>query len=221
MCDIVPAIIPKSLRDLRQQLQKVSFVSQVQIDVVDGKFVETISWPYAGEVPNFDLVEPIPDIEVEVDLMVAEPLKAAEEWYKVGAKRFIFHIESLSAKDIEALFEWQDTRDVLVALSLNNDTPLRVIAGHLDWIDYVQLMGIAKIGSQGQPFDDRVLDRIAALRGEHPDLVISIDGSVNEDTLLALKAAGASRLVVGSAIMKHPNPLEAYQNLLALVKNKN
>ena len=39
---IIPAIIPKSLIDLKEKLELLSFARAVQIDVVDGKFVKDI-----------------------------------------------------------------------------------------------------------------------------------------------------------------------------------
>lgn len=213
---IVPAIIPQSLRDLRTQLARVPFAPMVQIDVVDGQLVPDISWPYRGEVPHFDLDRLPKEPVIEVDLMVADPLRAAHDWLAVGASQLVFHLESLTPRMIEEVFTLRDTHHISVGFSCNNDLPVAALTRHVDWIDYVQLMGIAEIGSQGQPFDERVLSRIAALRQEHPELLISIDGSVNKDTLPKLKAAGANRFVAGSAIMAAFNPQAAYEELQKL-----
>jgi pentose-5-phosphate-3-epimerase len=77
-------------------------------------------------------------------------------------------------------------------------------------------MGIKHIGSQGQPFDERVLERVAKLRALYPSRTISIDGSVNRETLPQLKAAGADRFVSGSAILNQPDPVLAYTELTLL-----
>jgi ribulose-phosphate 3-epimerase len=61
-------------------------------------------------------------------------------------------------------------------------------------------MGIAKIGYQGQPFDERVLEQINQIRLASPNLPISVDGGVDVTTEPLLKAAGATRLVSGSAV---------------------
>ena len=79
-------------------------------------------------------------------------------------------------------------------------------------------MGIAKIGSQGQPFDERVLERVRVLRAEYPELTISIDGSVNVETVVLLSQAGADRFVSGSAILKAKNPAEAFHEFEALTE---
>jgi ribulose-phosphate 3-epimerase len=89
---------------------------------------------------------------------------------------------------------------VQLGLALNPDTPLDAILPYMEKIDFVQCMGIAKIGYQGQPFDDRVLERVNTIRIKYPNMPISIDGGVNHETAGLLKHAGATRLVAGSAI---------------------
>lgn len=105
----------------------------------------------------------------------------------------------------------------MVALALNNDTPLERLAPHLLDIDGVQCMGIAEIGAQGRSFDERVLNRIREIRSKYPELSIGVDGSVNEETIMRLKEAGANRFVVGSAVFDTPDPAQAYDALSKLV----
>jgi len=78
-------------------------------------------------------------------------------------------------------------------------------------------MGIDEIGSQGQPFDVRVLERIATLRALYPNQILSVDGAVNEENILSLKNAGADRFAVGSNILKVTNPKAQYEKLLKIV----
>ena len=74
-------------------------------------------------------------------------------------------------------------------------------------------MGIEHIGAQGEPFDERVLSQIKSLRVLYPELIISVDGSVNEETAPLLVQAGANRLVVGSALMKSFDMRETMREL--------
>jgi pentose-5-phosphate-3-epimerase len=48
-------------------------------------------------------------------------------------------------------------------------------------------------------------------------LSITVDGSVNEYTIQRLKAAGADRFIVGSAITLQDDPHTAYQSLDTLI----
>jgi len=218
--EIIPAIMPTSFEDLRVKAEKVSaFVGLAQIDIMDGVFVASKSWPYTeGGVekePHFVQLakqeEGLPeweDLDYEIDFMIAEPEKHIDEWLPLGASRLIFHIESV--KDIEAFFGHDifklearsigSHKVIELGLALNPDTPLEAILPHIFKIDFVQCMGIAKIGYQGQPFDERVLTQIHALRLKFPDMPISVDGGVNMETAHDLKGAGATRLVSGSAV---------------------
>ena len=51
------------------------------------------------------------------------------------------------------------------------------------------------------------------LRKSHPDLVISVDGGVNESNIGELRRAGALRFCIGAAIAGTPDPAAAYRSL--------
>ena len=70
-------------------------------------------------------------------------------------------------------------------------------------------MGIRTIGRQGEPFDTRIVRKIAAFRQKHADIPIQVDGGVNLSTAPMLLDAGVSRLIIGSGIWKAPDLAEA------------
>ncbi len=214
---IVPAMIPKSLEDLKEKLELLSFAKTIQVDVVDGKFVSSISWPYQPEGNVSEAASLLSNYEIEVDLMVADPLSAADDWVNIGAKRIVFHIESLQADELPLILK--ENNSVEIGLAINNDTPLEKLDSYIDLIDFVQMMGIATIGKQGEPFDERVIDRIATIHSQYPDLAISVDGAVNQSNLPRLKNAGATRFVVGSALLKSTDLEGTYTELLKIATN--
>jgi ribulose-phosphate 3-epimerase len=220
MIEIIPAIMPDSYEDLSQKASLVlGVVPLAQIDVMDGIFVKSKSWPYrtAGEIaePHFlamsqqdEILPYFDELDYEIDLMIIEPEKHIDEWLPLGASRLIFHIESI--KDLDAFFgndifkegarDIGGQRVIEVGLAIDPSTPLETIEPYVSKIDFVQCMGIAKIGYQGEPFDERVLDHLNALRVKYPNLPLSVDGGVSFETAPLLKAAGATRLVSGSGI---------------------
>lgn len=211
---IIPAIIPSTLNDLRDQLELLSFADTIQIDLVDGNFVSNISWPYELGSDISEAADMLAGRQFEVDLMVREPLVAANQWLSIGASSIVFHLESFD--DPEDILNLKNDFDFSLGVAVNNDTELEKLFSLVDNIDFVQLMGIAEIGSQGQPFDSRVIQHIVTLRSLYPDLVISIDGGVNEETITALKEAGANRFVVGSTILNAEDPQKKYEELLKI-----
>ena len=221
--EVIPAILPESFADLSDKVELISpYVDTIQIDVLDGRFVPgRRTWPYIGRGDEeFSLLEHedvgLPQwdkVNYEADLMVLEPERHTEEWVKAGASRIIVHLESLG--NPTSFIRWfRDTygnpRESLVSVELlfaiGNDTPLDQLEPYIPEIDGVQLMGIARIGFQGEPFDERVLERISTLREAYPELIISIDGGVSRESAPLLAERGATRLVSGSFLFENPHP---------------
>lgn len=214
MIPIVPAIIPNSREDLSLMLKRLQFCSEVHLDLVDGQFVKAVSWPFwpVGEIKS---IKSLTDgFTLEVDLMVADPLALVPDLMAAGADMLVFHIETVSPEALRAALR---PYEVSVGLSLHNHTPLAALEPYRDLADYIQLMGIAEIGSQGQPFDERVIERLVGLKQSFPKLMRAVDGSVNEATVKRLVEAGAERLIVGSAIVKAPDPAQAHFRLSRLI----
>jgi len=198
---------------LRTKLAKVVGVTHlVQIDICDGKFVSSVTWPMqaydqksiSSILEEEDGLPYWDSLDFEFDLMVKDAHKQFEFFTRLGAKRVVFHIEAEEEKDLKEFLEALDmyTREnIQIGLALNTNTDIEKLSPFINLVDFVQCMGIEKIGYQGEPFDERVLAQIKDLRIKYPELIISVDGSVNEETAKALVEAGANRLIVGSALM--------------------
>ncbi|MBI5798719.1 MAG: hypothetical protein HZB10_02205 [Candidatus Yonathbacteria bacterium] len=222
MIEIIPAIMPRDYEDLDEKMSLfVNVVPLVQLDIMDGKFVPARTWPYPRDSHFVAIVaeeEGMPrweDINFEVDLMVNDPELAVGKWVSAGASRIIVHVESM--KDFEVIRSAVPEGLIELGLAINTTTPLSAIEPYLDRIDFVQCMGIARIGFQGEAFDERALDHVKVLRSAYPDMPISIDGSVNFDTARRLVDAGATRLVSGSAILEADDFTQAIVELENLV----
>ncbi len=220
MVEIIPAIMPESYDDLRTKVrQVVDHATVVQIDIMDGKFVQSVDWPYNHGGPlqheEFQALiaqdEGLPywdKIDYELDLMIQAPEKSLDLWLPLGASRLVFHLASILDRD--HFFRGElfapgartigpDTV-IAVGLAITPDSDIQELLPYISQIDFVQCMGITRVGYQRQSFDERVLTQIHALRVAYPELPISVDGAVNMDTAHDLIGAGASRLVSGSAI---------------------
>jgi ribulose-phosphate 3-epimerase len=236
MVQVLPAIIPESYEDLSYKMSIVkNIVKLVQVDVCDGKFVPSKSWPYIGDDEgHFDKMmeedEGFPfweNMDFEADMMVKNPEEVAEKWIRAGAKALVLHIESSpkildTVKDLRKTYGY--TGDSLVSveigMAIGIDTPNENLDAFLEknpegkaLIDFVQLMGIKKIGYQGQPFDEEVLKKIKALRKKYPSVIISVDGGVSFNTYQDLIKAGANKLISGSALYESDNIKEAWEEM--------
>jgi ribulose-phosphate 3-epimerase len=205
---IVPAIIPTSVADLAATIHSLGPVPELHVDVVDGQFVPFRSWPYITPDSPLAALSILAPYTLEVDLMVMDPVTAAADWLRVGADRLVFHVESIS---VAAFKRFTEEVAVTVGISALNDTSFSELEAYLPYADFVQVMGIARIGAQGQSFDERVIDRITMLRSRYSHLALSLDGSVNATTLERVLALQLDRYIMGSAIVKAENPAVAYQ----------
>jgi len=228
MIEVTPAIIAKDFKDLKEKLSTYrEFVQAVQIDVCDGKFVPSTSWPMHTEDEEsisaiLNEEEGMPfwtELDFEFDLMVLNAHKQFDLFVQLGAKRVVFHLEAEEEKSFKEFLESIDPylRDnIEIGISIKTTTDISKLAPFINLADFVQCMGIENIGFQGEPFDERVLAQIKTIKEKYPGVKISVDGSVNENTARALVSAGATKLVIGSAFLKTydiKNTILEFENL--------
>lgn len=232
MTEIIPAIIPKSYEDLKEKMSLVNgLVPLVQIDILDGKLTPEPSWPYLRQDvdPDFDLILkeelgfPFWDfLDFEVDLMVKDPENVWLDWITAGASRVIFHIES--SKNISELVKEFRNKTVSkgsplyveLGIAIDINTPNEKLYPLVESVDFVQFMGIEKIGFQGETFDERVVEKIKSFKNQYANITVSVDGGVNFDSAPMLIEAGADRLVSGSSIFQSNDIEEAIEKLKSL-----
>jgi len=219
--EIIPAILPMTFEELEEGISLMrGFVKIVQIDVCDGQFVLNATWPYRKSDDNFAKLinEEIgmpgwQELNYEIDMMVNRPAERIEDWVKIGASRLILHAESkdFNKKVLESL-----SGRVEIGLALNEETSIDIINEYKELINFVQLMGIDRIGYQHQPFDEKVIGRVKEVKLKFHGLPISVDGGVSLDNAVQLMDAGVDRLVVGSAIFQSDNPIDAVEKFKRL-----
>ncbi len=211
MSFVIPAVLPKSERDFDETLARLVALpaTRIQIDVVDGRFATPASWPFTAPKELRDRVARgvfLPDLHrlgYEIDLMCLDPLRAAAEWLELGATHLVFHAESTTT--LPALLRSaseQFGHIVTFGLAVHVETHMALVEACLPHVSYVQCMGIASIGKQGQPFDERVLEKVRVLRLRHPNLPIQVDGGVSLEHARTLLSLGVTHVVVGSALVR-------------------
>jgi ribulose-phosphate 3-epimerase len=233
--EIIPTVMPENYDDFIEKINRVyRFVDDIQIDVMDGKFVPSASWPYNSKNDSewqkiLKQEEGIPHwqkCDFEIDLMVLNQIEEANNWIDAGVKRIIGHYKAFfvgrdedSAKiELEKFLNLKTERGVEVYMALDPKTDNDVLNPFLDRLDGVQFMGIEKIGYQGQTFSEIVLEKIKNLRNVAPNLPIAVDGGVSFETAPLLIQAGATKLSSGSLIFGATNPKDIIDELKNLVQ---
>jgi ribulose-phosphate 3-epimerase len=140
---------------------------------------------------------------LDVHLMISEPARYVERFRKAGADLLTVHIEVLD--DPRPLLEKIRALGAGVGISLNPPTPVETLDGCLDLCDLVLVMSVMP-GFGGQAFEPVALEKLRRLRSSvGDDVLLSIDGGVNLETVGDCTEAGADLFVTGSALFSQDN----------------
>lgn len=211
--EVIPAINCLDSACVREKLSVVKSQLPVQwlhFDVSDGKFTPVKTWNKPEELKL--------KIDVEIHLMVHQPVDYVDAWLKADAKRIIVHLEAIMDKrdEFPRVLEKCSAANTELMLALNPGLPVEAVFPYLDSLLFVQFLAV-KPGPSGQKFDERVLEKIKVLRERAPDIVIEVDGGINPETARKVKEAGADIVVSASYIFGSENPQKAYQKLVETV----
>lgn len=216
--ELVPAILVKTREELVARLALAATVAKrAQVDIMDGKFVPNTT------VQAQDLVGLKPPLELEIHLMVEDPLAAMNTIGK-RAEMFLVHVETVgqgtgvdgraSVEELEARARQLGARFGLV---VNAKTPVSAVLPHLDRVDEVLVMTV-EAGFGGQKLLPETLEKVAALRKLRPELDLEVDGGIDASTVGKAARAGANVLVAGSALFGTSDLPGAAEGLLAVAR---
>ena len=217
--EIIPAILPKNFKEIEDKIELIRGISDfVQIDICDGKFVRSTTWPYWKQDENFEKIlreemgmPSWEDIDYEFDLMIDNPTEDdARKWLSAGAERVVLHLES--SNDLNPIISILSGL-VEIGIAIDLKTNVDEIKRYEDKIQFIQCMGINKVGFQGQKFDQDTINKVKEIKSKYPNLKIQIDGGVSLENASLLKDAGADRLVVGSALFESDNIVHSFEEL--------
>jgi ribulose-phosphate 3-epimerase len=204
---ITPTILVNTFAEFENQLKKVEpLFPYVQIDIMDGKFVDNTSFKERQELEDLKT-----NIKFELHLMVEHPLDEMDTWHSV--KNIFRALIPLSGNDkVEDCLAYALGRGWEAGLTLNPETPLTAALPYLDKVTVVQFMTVNP-GHQGSPFLPEVLTKIKEFVKISPRPKCAVDGSVNMETIGQLKEAGVEIFNVGSALMEAEDVGQAYLEL--------
>lgn len=219
---LFPAVAPSLLAAHEGRLfEEISFaISEgmkiLHFDVMDGKFVPKTSF-------GMDLFSKIrmafPSLIIDTHLMVIDPLRLAPIFGRLQSDIVTFHLEAYQEKK-EILQTIIDTREsgAKVGLSIKPKTPIEALFPYFPYIDLALLMSVEP-GKGGQAFIESSYERMKALKehkekGGFHDVILEIDGGINDITGPRALSFGADLLVAGSYLFGHDDFAERMKKIL-------
>ena len=190
----VSVSILKECNRLDYAIKKVNESSAdfLHVDVMDGKFVKNKSFLFE----DYKKVAQLSKKKLDVHMMVQD-YSMIEKYLTLKPYLLTFHVEII--KD-SSLIKYVKESKTKVGLAINPETIIEELMPYINDIDLVLFMSVTP-GSGGQTFKKEVISKIKQLKKVAPkDLLISIDGGVNKDTINLCKKAGCSMVVSGSYI---------------------
>jgi ribulose-phosphate 3-epimerase len=205
---IAPSILAADFTRLGSQVAEAEAAGAdwIHIDVMDGRFVPNITiGPLVVEA-----VRRSTSLPLDVHLMILEPEKYIEAFAAAGADWLTVHTETCPHLNRTV----QQIRDAGArpGVAINPATPLSALEEIVADVDLILIMSVNP-GFGGQKFIEASVGRIARARqlldrtGSQAE--IEIDGGIEAHTTPRVVAAGATVLVAGNGIFKHPDGVAA------------
>jgi ribulose-phosphate 3-epimerase len=219
MSIIVPAILASTKQEFREYLNQIQSVSKyIQIDIMDGEFVESKSL-----FPREFFYEDFGNLKIEIHIManfkntqdIIESLKSF-----APATRIIVHQESCeNLEQLRQLVNQVKGINKEISIAINPDTDIRDIGKVVKKIEGVQFMGVNP-GFYGSPLQEKVYNKVTEFKDRYTmyEGDMSWDGGATKENINIIQSLGVNHIAIGSTIFKSDNPAQSYQELVNILK---
>ena len=199
MALLAPSLLSADFVRLAEEIARVEAAGAdwLHLDIMDGHFVPNLTFG----PPIVAAIRKISKLPLDVHLMVSNPAALVEQFAEAGADYLTVHVET--EPHLHRLVNRIRELGVKPAVTLNPATSVDLLDEILSEVDMVLVMSVNP-GFGGQKFIPASLDKIRRLRQKLKRLdrqvLIEVDGGVNQETAPQLIEAGVDVLVAGSAV---------------------
>ena len=199
---LAPSILSADFSILGQQIKEVEEAGAdiIHLDIMDGRYVPNITFG----PPVVESIRKITDLPFDAHLMIVEPEKYITDFIKAGVNMISFHMDAtIHAHRVVDMIK---SNDVKAGVVLNPATPVNTLEEIIYYIDYVLIMSVNP-GFGGQKFIPQTAEKVKKLKllmekANRTDILIEIDGGVNQDNINYLSMLGVNIFVAGNAVFK-------------------
>ncbi len=210
--EIMPSILAADMGNLEAAIRQCerAGADQIHMDIMDGVFVPNISMGPAVVA----MADRVTNLPMDVHLMLLQPQNHIEAFAKAGADTILIHIEADC--DVEDTLKKIRGLGCKSGITVNPPTPVESIFQCLEkgLADEVLIMSVNP-GFGGQKYIAAAEAKVAAVRSRYPDMLISIDGGIDLETVKPAAAHGANLFVAGTSLFKAPDMKAAVAQMRA------
>lgn len=198
---VCPSLLSANFTNLEKDIKicEASGADMLHLDIMDGHFVPNITFG-AVVVENIRKITSLP---LDTHLMIENPEKYIESFAKAGADIITLHAEA--CVHLERAVKLIKSFGIKAGVSIVPSTHENALEYIVEEVDLILIMTVNP-GFGGQTFLSHQVKKIEQVSKmilqTGKNIILQVDGGIDEKTSVLCKKAGANAFVAGSYLFK-------------------